>query len=33
MTDWESLKSERTRFDRVIIDWADAVDDHGSPPT
>ena len=24
--DWESLKSERTRFDRVIVDWADAVE-------
>ena len=24
--DWQSLKSERTRFDRVIIDWADAVE-------
>ena len=24
--DWQSLKSERTRFDRIIIDWADAVE-------
>jgi uncharacterized damage-inducible protein DinB len=24
--DWQSLKSERTRFDRVILDWADAVE-------
>ena len=23
--DWESLKAERTRFDRTILDWADTV--------
>jgi uncharacterized damage-inducible protein DinB len=25
--DWEKLKSERTDFDRIIVDWADTVDD------
>jgi uncharacterized damage-inducible protein DinB len=25
--DWAGLKSERTRFDRTIIDWADNVED------
>jgi uncharacterized damage-inducible protein DinB len=25
--DWASLKSERSRFDRTIIDWADNVED------
>jgi len=25
--DWEKLKSERTRFDQTIIDWADRVED------
>jgi uncharacterized damage-inducible protein DinB len=24
--DWAGLKSERTRFDQTIIDWADALD-------
>ena len=24
--DWQDLKDERTRFDRTIVDWADAVD-------
>jgi len=24
--DWQGLKDERTRFDRTIVDWADAVD-------
>jgi uncharacterized damage-inducible protein DinB len=25
--EWQNLKSERTDFDRIIVDWADRVDD------
>jgi uncharacterized damage-inducible protein DinB len=24
--DWQALKDERVRFDRIIVDWADGVD-------